>query len=77
MRGGPETFGHRGNGEVLVLRTFTDVLGFGLTEGQLAELEAITPRGERQIAALLVSELELRQRGRWGGDAAPMRRRRI
>ncbi len=71
------TFEHQGNGEILVIRTFQDVLGFGLTEGQLAELNAITPHGESEIAALLVSEVELKATGRWAGEAQPMRRRRF
>ena len=70
-------FERHGFGETIAFRTFEDVLGFGLTEGQLAELEAITPKGEREIGALIVSEGELMARGRWGGEAQPMRRRRI
>jgi hypothetical protein len=71
------TFEHQGNGEILVLPIFEDVLGFGLTEGQLKELAAITPNGENEIAALLVDEVQLKVWGRWAGEPPPMRRRRI
>lgn len=75
MKRSRATFEHHGNGEILVLRILEDVLGFGLTPGQIAELEEITPRGEDLISALIVDEAELKARGRWGGEAQPMRRR--
>ncbi len=73
----PVTFEHQGNGEILVLRTFENLLEFGLTEGQLSELAAITPRGVRDFGGLIVSEVELKALGRWAGEAQPIRRRRI
>ena len=51
------------------------VLDFGLSSDELADLQARTPRTVEQIAALIVSEDELHQYGRWRGAPQPPWRR--
>lgn len=51
------------------------VYDFGLTAEEVALRNSRKPPTEAEIAAMIVDEGELKTLGRWGGSAAPRRRR--
>jgi len=49
------------------------VYDFGLSEEKVAAMRALRAPTEREIAMMIVDEIELRRFGRWGGHSAPPR----